>query len=846
MALDLNPTTGDEILQYTVEGQLVSLEPADEQMINQFVSVTIDGRAITVPRVQIARDANAEPIRDAAGNAQYRYTTIYDAANEAYSKLHEQNPIHVLCHREHMEPAAVCRVCMVEVRSEGRSEGSLAPACHRLVDDKTDIFTAKTSDKVKSVVGMVTELLSSDQPDPREHLNPTRESDITQELSSIAREVGVGVPRFGRSSANRGQDRSSSMIDVDHSACILCDRCVRACQTVVKNDIISRTGRGYAAKISFDLNDPMGQSNCVSCGECAISCPTDALSFKEGSKHQLPDYAEDISFVELRKSFPLVRDLPPRLLQFNERAFWRRSLKKGDTVFEEGEHGSTAFLIESGRFEVKRRERGKTESKPESFFGLFNSFKTVVRDSQGENSGGVGEAVAGHDENGRTILDEKDLLFGEMTCLSNYPRSATVVALDDDCSVIEIRRNLLQALKRNLKTRRILDERFRRSAISSFLGQIDILRPLKNDGQKFNEITEYLRDRVQLIEVNPGQTIYQQGGPADSVDLVRIGFVKVSTTTANGEEFVRSYVGPNSCIGELACISGFPDAGEEIKQLLPEAVRGRRTATCTAVDHVELLRIPADKFAELYRSNSDFREQIDKVAIKRLQADDTVNFNPESMGLGEFLEQGLQNARSLLVLDLHKCTRCDECVRACADAHEGVTRLIRDGMRFDKFLVASSCRACLDPTCMVGCPVDAIHRGDSGEMKIENWCIGCGECADNCPYGNINMHEVKANATTALGWLRGGGSSRDAPIQGRDGKAELQVRATICDLCQSPGGRSADDTSENVDNTLIKKLKKREPACVYACPHDAAHRMRGSELLEEIRKDRGIAALEIQ
>ena len=54
-------------------------------------------------------------------------------------------------------------------------------------------------------------------------------------------------------------------------------------------------------------------------------------------------------------------------------------------------------------------------------------------------------------------------------------------------------------------------------------------------------------------------------------------------------------------------------------------------------------------------------------------------------------------AQSLLVLDLEKCTRCDECVKACADAHDGVTRLVREGLRFDKYLVATSCRSCRDP-----------------------------------------------------------------------------------------------------------------------------------------------------
>ena len=51
-------------------------------------------------------------------------------------------------------------------------------------------------------------------------------------------------------------------------------------------------------------------------------------------------------------------------------------------------------------------------------------------------------------------------------------------------------------------------------------------------------------------------------------------------------------------------------------------------------------------------------------------------------------------AQSLLILDLDKCTRCDACVKACADAHDGVTRLIREGLRFENYLVATSCRQC--------------------------------------------------------------------------------------------------------------------------------------------------------
>src|SRR5258707_899271 len=142
-----------------------------------------------------------------------------------------------------------------------------------------------------------------------------------------------------------------------------------------------------------------------------------------------------------------------------------------------------------------------------------------------------------------------------------------------------------------------------------------------------------------------------------------------------------------------------------------------------------------------------------------------------------------------MILDLEKCTRCDSCVRACADAHDGITRLVREGLRFDKYLIATSCRQCRDPLCMVGCPVGAIRRRNSLEVIIEDWCIGCGLCAQNCPYGNINLHPftVEGEALAATGRK----------------VAAVRQKATSCDLCTD----------------------QAEPSCVYACPHDAAHRV---------------------
>ena len=72
--------------------------------------------------------------------------------------------------------------------------------------------------------------------------------------------------------------------------------------------------------------------------------------------------------------------------------------------------------------------------------------------------------------------------------------------------------------------------------------------------------------------------------------------------------------------------------------------------------------------------------------------------------------------------------------------------------RFGKFLVPTSCRSCLDPVCMIRCPVASIHRGDNREIVIEDWCIGCSACAESCPYGSIQMYDLGIIPEKARGW----------------------------------------------------------------------------------------------
>src|SRR3954471_9461215 len=207
------------------------------------VDLTIDGRAVTV----------------------LEGTTIWTAARDAGID------IPVLCHDERFDPVGVCRMCVVDVG--GRA---FAAACVRPCEEGMTVSTC-TPD-VEASRAVLTALLVADQP-PRER-DPKQTTTGDNLLLGLADRYGVTADGTLPRGPARGTDLSNPVIAVDHDACILCDRCVRACDDIQGNDVIGRSGKGYSTRIAFDLDDPMGASSCVTCGECVAACPTGALTNK--------------------------------------------------------------------------------------------------------------------------------------------------------------------------------------------------------------------------------------------------------------------------------------------------------------------------------------------------------------------------------------------------------------------------------------------------------------------------------------------------------------------------------------------------------------------------------------
>src|SRR5262249_47105739 len=226
-------------------------------------------------------------------------------------------------------------------------------------------------------------------------------------------------------------------------------------------------------------------------------------------------------------------------------------------------------------------------------------------------------------------------------------------------------------------------------------------------------------------------------------------------------EVVLAYRARGEFIGEMGLITGRPRSATCVAYVhpRPEEALGPGDRWRREAERVELVKIPATAFQELIETSPGIRQKVEQVVAERRQSDIRRQRVPmwdsssERLRSGRAEELGLTKGQKRMLIGLDGWRRWDEGVRACVDRHgDGHSRLFLDGPRFENYLVPATCRACLDPVCMIGCPVGSIHRGDNNQIVIENWCIGCGLCAKNCPYGSIQMHDIGIIPEEGHGW----------------------------------------------------------------------------------------------
>ena len=466
----------------------------------------------------------------------------------------------------------------------------------------------------------------------------------------------------------------------------------------------------------------------------------------------------------LRSNILILNDLSPLQMREFMLDSEARAYKKGEIIFERNDPGSSLFAIASG--------------------------SVLVRVDPNNPS--------------ITIPIEKGLIFGEVGLISGRRRGATILAAEDTICV-EVSRlaalklqSAVPAAKRAIE--RISTERQLLQMFGSGLLREDLVEVL---------------DHYEIETVSAGKPIITEGEEGDDIYVIRQGSMVVEKKVG-GKPVFLSYVPAGSYQGEMALIAG-----------------GKRTATVRAAIKSEVIKLQGAAFRNLLKANPQLLEKLKKDMAARQDVNAFIEAKKDSFSgvvdlysnVANFLvENGIGEATDVLLIDENLCVGCDNCEKACADSHDGLSRLDREaGRTYAHLHVPTSCRHCEHPHCMADCPPNAIHRGPDGEVFIDETCIGCGNCQRNCPYKVIRMDAVPPKKPSLLSWLFFG----SGPGPGEPGKKWISLnteageekakKAIKCDMCSGIEGG---------------------PACVRACPTGAAIRVAPEAFLTVARLER--------
>ncbi|MBY8976275.1 cyclic nucleotide-binding domain-containing protein [Rhodobacteraceae bacterium NNCM2] len=380
--------------------------------------------------------------------------------------------------------------------------------------------------------------------------------------------------------------------------------------------------------------------------------------------------------------------------------------------------------------------------------------------------------------------------FGEMGLVMGRRRSSDAIA-GENCVVIEIpRMAALKLLASSAAARKTLNDTLVLRKFQTFLAPTITAE----------DVAEIL-GTYEIIRFSRGEELISEGDrEADACYLIQSGSCAVSRMVGD-QETVINYVPAGALLGESALLTGEP-----------------RNATVRAAVGVEAIKIDGALFRDLMNKKPMLKAKVEEMSAQRAaQASQRSVANKEKQEATDFLlANGIGEATNAIIIDYTLCVNCDFCEKACAETHDGIPRLHRaQGPTQGDLHIPISCRHCEHPHCMADCPPNALHRTPSGAVAVDDSCIGCGNCARNCPYGAIKLSALpvkKGNLLTQLlfGW-------GDAPGERAPAKKSKENKETArkCDLCESVHGG---------------------PACVRACPTGAVMRVGPEVLFERIQE----------
>jgi len=374
--------------------------------------------------------------------------------------------------------------------------------------------------------------------------------------------------------------------------------------------------------------------------------------------------------------------------------------------------------------------------------------------------------------------------FGENSLLSGHPHYNSATIGDESIVIATPRRIMLKLMMSNEVINQGIDRMFVARLIDS------VFKP-ELPAQQLDQLIDSLSSK----SLNAGQTLYERDAHGDAVYLVRSGNISLVNNN-DGHNVISAQRSAGELVGQIAMM------GNPIYQDSAIAAVKSSVLVIARSDFFTLVSSNPQKIQTLQGDVSQLLKQQSLIAAS----------GQDSHRLAFLLEQGIGEATNAMLIKQSLCIGCDNCETACASTHQGVSRLNRQiGAISGDIHIPNACQHCQEPHCMKDCPTNAINRNIDGQVSIDDKCIGCGNCASNCPYNAITMGNVvekQAGLWSRLLW----GAKDVTHAHSNEG----QKKALKCDACSSINGG---------------------PACVRACPTGAAVRVNPDQLISMLRMD---------
>jgi CRP-like cAMP-binding protein/Fe-S-cluster-containing hydrogenase component 2 len=632
------------------------------------------------------------------------------------------------------------------------------------------------------------------------------------------------------------QPLNPNEVQFEIDMCIGCDRCMRACPVPLSSKMtITELNR---ATVSGQISQQIARftTECVMCGSCVPVCPVDnhrdllMLSLKQRLGI---DWDGGVDMTDVQQQLPPGWDLSELLQRLREQPMFQDTQQVPDNYLLHCIATSKLLSLPQGTIILREGEFGR-----DIYFILQGKVELSVKNPDGQSL-----PIA--------ILRRGEYM-GEQSMLTGQPRSFTAHT-QQVAVVLQVPEQVIQHLiEISSSIQAFFDQVNTPHFVETILKRIPLFQDVSNRDLR------QLIERMQLVRYERGEKLFDERDSAEeakhkqplheTLHILLEGFVSVARQIVKDRGSVEGESTPSQ---PQERIIAYRQAGDYFVGGL-DMLDDRHSISVSAITRVTVAEFSRATMMFLFKIYPEVRQRFQEGLELYQEANaaansvvfesdaflssETINAlsEPEARaGLHALVDDGVVEGTDVLVIDLDKCIHCNECEDACARRH-GHSRMNRQGMIVGNISITTSCRQCQDPVCML-CSRAGIARLPSGEVYITESCIGCGICAERCPYNNISIVTLDQQETTVpSSWQKFSSffkrqENKERAHQGKH-KA-LPIR--LLPMAQTPPQPGPLETTADALTELRKKIAIKcdlcagynNQACVQACPVGAAFRV---------------------